>query len=133
MKNFSNPACVLIVDDDEDDRWLMTQAFERACPQIQQVLACDGEEAFDYLQIVPVPLFIITDLNMPRMNGVELVEQLRFQPRYQSVPVIVCTTSASPNDRCRCYAAGANAFITKPNCLTDLTELIRCLVRVWDH
>lgn len=133
MKNTSISACVLIVDDDDDDRWLMNQAFDRVCPQIQQVFARDGEEAFDYLQIVPVPLFIITDLNMPRKNGVELVEQLRYHPRYQSVPVIVCTTSVSSDDRCRCYAAGANAFISKPDCLTDLTELIRCLVNVWGH
>jgi CheY-like chemotaxis protein len=131
MKNRTTNACVLIVDDDEDDRWLMSHAFDEVCPQIQKVFACDGEEAVDYMQVSRAPIFILTDLNMPKVNGVELITRLRHHPFYRTIPVVICTTSRSDDDRQRCYLAGANAFVNKPNRLADLNELVRSLVSVW--
>ena len=131
MKTISPTAPILIVDDDEDDRWLMGQAFKQACPQLKPMFAKDGEEAVDILQVLPLPILILTDLNMPRLNGAELVEQLRLHPFYRTIPIVICTTSISDDDRQRCYLAGANAFVTKPYQLADLTELARCLLTVW--
>lgn len=131
MKLFSPGTSVLIVDDDEDDRWLMYHVFHQVCPQVNPIFAKDGKEAIDCLQILPLPVFILTDLNMPGLNGAELVEQLRHHPFYRTIPVVVCSTSNSEQDRQKCYLAGANAFITKPHLLTDLTELVRSLLTVW--
>lgn len=131
MKILSKTTPVLIVDDDEDDRWLMGQAFKLACPQLKPMFAKDGEEAVDRLRVLPLPVFILADLNMPRLNGVELVEQLRIHPFYRTIPIVICSTSVSDEDRQKCYSAGANAFVTKPHQFADLTELVRCLLTVW--
>lgn len=131
MKLYSPSISVLIVDDDDDDRWLMCQAFHQVCPQVNPMFAKDGKEAIASLQILPLPVFILTDLNMPGLNGAELVEQLRHPPFYRTIPVVICSTSSSEHDRQKCYLAGANAFITKPHRLTDLTELVRSLLTVW--
>jgi len=131
MTNPLTTSCVLIVDDDEDDRWLINQAFAKVCPQLQRVFANNGEEAVDYIQASPMPLFVLTDLNMPRLNGLELVMRLRHHPYFQTIPIVICTTSTSELDRQRCYLAGVNAYVHKPVRLVDLTELVRCLVGLW--
>lgn len=131
MTNSLTTSCILIVDDDEDDRWLINQAFAEVCPQIQRVFANDGEEAVVYMQASPMPLFILTDLNMPKLNGLELVMRLRHHPYFQTIPIVIYTTSTSEYDRQRCYQAGVNAFVHKPVQLGDLTELVRCLVGLW--
>lgn len=131
MKLFSPTTSVLIVDDDDDDRWLLCRAFHQVCPQINPMFAKDGKEAIDSLQVLPLPVFILTDLNMPGLNGAELVGQLRHHPFYRTIPVVICSTSGSDDDRQKCYLAGANAFVTKPHQFTDLTELVRSLLTVW--
>uniref|UniRef100_UPI00403F81CD response regulator n=1 Tax=Spirosoma sp. SC4-14 TaxID=3128900 RepID=UPI00403F81CD len=59
------------------------------------------------------------------------MEQLRIHPFYRTIPVIICSTSVSDDDRQKCYLAGANAFVTKPHQFADLIELVRCLLTVW--
>ena len=131
MKLFSPTTSVLIVDDDEDDRWLIRQAFNQACPQVNPMFAKNGKEAIDSLQVLPLPVLILTDLNMPGLNGAELVWQLRHHPFYRTIPVVICSTSGCDDDRQKCYLAGANAFVTKPHLFADLTELVRSLLTVW--
>lgn len=123
----------LIVDDDPDDWCLLSHAFKQVCPRLHCVFVSSGVEAVTRLKKTSIPLFMLTDLNMPQQNGIELTRQLKHHPRYCTIPIIICTTSESAADRRRCYQAGANAFISKPHQFDKLTELIRCIVALWMH
>ena len=120
---------VLIVDDDEDDQFLIKAAFEKDSSQYNLQFATDGT---DLLKGIESPHFlpdlILLDLNMPVMNGFEVLKHLKNSPIYRHVPVVVLTTSANEIDINRAYELGANTFITKPinhQSLVDLAEQIR--------
>ena len=120
---------VLIVDDDEDDLFLVKTAFERDSQRYRLEFASNGH---DLLKIMArsqfLPDLILLDLNMPVMNGFEVLKHLKNSPLYQHIPVIVLTTSTNESDINRAYELGANTFITKPiyhQALTDLAGQIR--------
>ena len=123
---------VLVIDDDEDDRLLMRYALSQAMPDVRIMCLPDAAEALTYMgQCARPPALVITDLNMPCMTGLELLQRIRRSATNASVPVVVLTTSQSPEDRQRCYQAGANAFLNKPVSLNDLADLIRSCIRIW--
>ncbi|UFH57665.1 response regulator [Spirosoma sp. KNUC1025] len=122
---------ILIVEDDEDDRLIINQAFESVCPDLARVFAVDGEEAQLFIQAPPFPLFVLSDLNMPRRNGLELLQQFRLQSVFKTIPFVIFTTSSSEEDRDKCYHAGANAFVYKPVQFGHLTNLVQSLVNLW--
>lgn len=123
---------ILLIDDDEDDRYLLDQAFARVLPRRARVLLGDGEEAVTYLHNCsqPPPL-IVTDLNMPLLSGWELLCRLRQTSPFEAVPIVVLSTSGSADDEHRCCRAGANAYLTKPTTIAGLTELVQCMARLW--
>lgn len=131
MNSTFTTSWALIVDDDPDDRCLLNHAFEQVCPRLHCVFASDGEEAVSQLVGMTFPVFMLTDLNMPRQSGMELIKQLKHHPSYRTIPIIMCTTSVSESDRHRCYQAGANAFVSKPNQYSKLVEVISYLVTLW--
>jgi CheY-like chemotaxis protein len=109
---------VLIVDDDPDDRDFLRNALEKA--GVEPILALSSaQEVFAYLQGIErtedLPKLIISDLNMPDINGYELLQSLRSTSRYQHIPVVICSTSSLSTDVTRCLAAGASQYLQKPN------------------
>ncbi len=123
---------ILVVDDDEDNCCLVRRAFGQAYPGLEVVTVGNGEEALLYLNdAVSLPALLITDLNMPRVNGVGLLTRLRQCVAFQDLPALVLTTSDDKGDTQRCFRAGANAFLTKPTSTNDLEKLIRSIVCVW--
>ena len=120
---------VLIVDDDEDDQFLIKIAFEKDSAQYNLRFASDGRDVLENI-ISPqvLPDLVLLDLNMPVMNGFDVLMHLKSSPIYRHVPVVVLTTSANENDINRAYELGANTFITKPSnhqALVELAEQIR--------
>lgn len=120
---------VLIVDDDDDDQFLIKTAFETDSHQYQLQFASSGT---DLLEAIAHPQFlpdlILLDLNMPVMDGFEVLKHLKDSLIYRHVPVVILTTSASESDINRAYDLGANTFIIKPihhQALTDLARQIR--------
>jgi CheY-like chemotaxis protein len=109
---------ILIVEDRAVDLDLTRRAFERrnVLNPIQE--ARDGEEALAYLERwdrgEPVPIFILLDLRLPKINGLEVLERLKQHPNYRSIPVIVLTTSAEDQDIREAYKLGCNSYIVKP-------------------
>ena len=115
-----------------DDQLMVRLAFEQAAPQLLVIYLNDGIEAIHYLDNCrETPALLLTDLNMTLFNGLELLAHIRKHSLTQAIPTVVLTTSGTDDDRQRCYRAGANAFLVKPDNLTGLADLIRCVMRVW--
>jgi CheY-like chemotaxis protein len=108
---------VLYADDDTDDLELVLQAFSRYSKNVEVITTNDGSQALSYLRSLPAeepaPCLIILDINMPLVNGKEVLKKLRNMERFESVPVVLFTTSSLAQDQE--FAGKYNAgFVTKP-------------------
>ena len=118
------PRCTaLIVDDSPPMRKMIVFALSRI-PGLRMVEAEDGVDALRKLAGARFDL-IITDINMPILDGLKLVKRLRADERYQDVPIIIITTEGAAEDRQRALALGANAYITKPIRAGEVIALVR--------
>ena len=117
---------VLVVDDSPTMRQLIVFALNRI-PGLQIEEAGDGVAALKKLSTAPFDL-LMTDLNMPIMDGLKLVSLVRNDPQYKSMPVVIITTEGAQLDRERALAAGANAYITKPIQTARIIEVARQLL-----
>jgi two-component system, response regulator len=131
---------ILLADDDPDDRKLTEDAF--AENRLVNQLHCveDGEELLDYLnrsgryehlRNEPLPGLILLDLNMPRKDGREALKEIKANPAFRRIPIVVLTTSKAEEDILRSYDLGVNSYITKPVTFKSLVELIKVLGRYW--
>ncbi|RXK87382.1 response regulator [Filimonas effusa] len=112
----------LIVDDDADDQELFSAAMEKTMlDNYTCIFAGDGAEAIALLNTAPVPDYIFLDLNMPRLNGLQCLSEIRKQERLQEVPVAIYSTSSDELSKNKALGLGATAFISKP---TRFHELI---------
>jgi len=134
------PFTILMADDDEDDRLLARDALRQAPVPATLRFVGDGGELLEYLRRerryappadAPAPSLVLLDLNMPRMNGIEALREIRGDPALRRIPVVVMTTSARREDVDRSYELGANSFITKPVSFQELVEVMRSLGRYW--
>jgi CheY-like chemotaxis protein len=120
---------VLVVDDDQGDVLMIKEALE-AAPRAHRIqVASDGEQAVSLLRSAlrersDLPDLILLDLNMPRMNGIQVLEQIKKDERLRRIPVVVLTTSQAPADIRTSYDLHANAYVTKPMKLEDFTALV---------
>lgn len=108
---------VFYADDDIDDLELVQDAFARYSNNVEVVTAKNGIQASAYLEALgekdPAPCLIILDINMPLLNGKEVLKKVRSNPRFESIPVVLFTTSSQPQDQE--FAKKFNAgFVTKP-------------------
>ncbi len=133
-------ATILLADDDPADILLTRRAFRAARLQNALHVVNDGEELLEYLRRekryappaeAPRPDLVLLDLNMPRMDGREALAELRADPRFAALPVIILTTSQQEADVLRTYDLGANSFISKPVDLAGLIEVIKALDNYW--
>ena len=125
---------ILYVDDDEDDRELLTDAIQQANSDIEIVLAKNGLEALDYLLRQkkggdPLPGLIVLDLNMPFLGGKETFQQLKADPDLQNVPIIVFTSSERPADKALFDQLGIE-YIVKPTSVRHIGEVVNHLLEV---
>jgi len=124
--------CVFLVDDDEDDRFLIQQVFKQYSPDCNLKDLGNGEELLDALtQASSLPSLILLDLNMPLMGGLEALERIRKNPIYDAVPVVILTTSDHPQDKQQATALGANSFLIKPVSIEGLNQLVLQLKKDW--
>ncbi len=137
MKLAPKSITILLADDDPDDRLLVRDAFEES-----HLLNCletvkDGEELMNYLHRKgefagkPMPNLILLDLNMPRKNGMEALEEIKADADLRRIPVVILTTSKAEEDIIRTYDLGVNSFVVKPVTFDSLVELVRDLGKYW--
>lgn len=127
---------ILLAEDSPDDVLLLQHAFEKAGVAHRLEVVCDGMEAMEYLngenayadrEQHPFPDVLLLDLNMPRMNGFEVLEQVRREPRYRRLLVHVLTASSREADVERAYDLGANSYVLKPSLMSDLVAFASVL------
>lgn len=118
--------CILIVDDDEDNTIVMSHLIKKENLATTVAVAIDGEAALQYLQNNPPPSLILLDINMPRMNGWEFLEEYYKLPSkvQQSVVVVMLTVSLNPDDRKRASEQDLD-FVNKPLTADLLRDLIQ--------
>lgn len=123
---------VWFVDDDEDDRLFIRSAFEDIGPAVTVLTLNNGEQLLAELKDCGgLPKLILLDLNMPGLNGFELLRQLRSTPSFTQIPVVIFTTSSNELDRQKSLTAGANGFLTKPTTYDDLSRVAQSLSQQW--
>lgn len=131
-----NSLDLLLVEDNPADADLTSEMLREAGFSGRLHHARDGIDALARLHgsgATPalVPSLIVTDLNMPRMNGVELLAALKSDEALRRIPVIVLTTSSAESDVSRCYDRHANCYVQKPVDLDRFVDVARSLVAFW--
>ncbi|HEX2312182.1 MAG TPA: response regulator [Thermomonospora sp.] len=122
---------VLLVEDDPGDVLLTREAFEDNKVGNSLKVVSDGEEAMAYLRRegpyagAPRPDLILLDLNLPRKDGREVLEEVKADPKLRSIPVVVLTTSEADEDILRSYHLHANAYVTKPVDFERFIDVVR--------
>jgi CheY-like chemotaxis protein len=121
----------LLIDDDMDDQEFFTLALDQLDESFQCETAQNGHDALTMLRNkkAMLPDYIFLDLNMPRMNGLECLKEIKKISHLNHIPVIIYSTSSLKTDIFETRKHGAAAFITKPYSLIDLTETLRNFFR----
>ena len=128
---------ILLVDDDPGDVRLTVEALKQTKMHINLSFARDGIEALAFLRhqgpfaAAPCPDIILLDLNMPRMDGRELLVEIKKDPELKTIPVVVLTTSADEEDILRSYCLHANCYVTKPVDLAQFMKVVSSIENFW--
>lgn len=131
---------ILLVEDNPDDVDLTLRAFAKSNIAKEVVVARDGVEALDYLfatgphagrASAPLPQLVLLDLKLPRIDGLEVLERVRANPRTRLLPVVILTSSTEERDLEKGYTLGANSYIRKPVDFQEFVEAVRHLGLYW--
>ena len=142
MKTVSKakPAVILLAEDDRGDQELTRRALEAGKIRNDLRIVENGEEALAYLfrrgkykdpVSSPRPDLLLLDLNLPRVDGREVLERVRADSKLRRMAVVVLTTSREEEDILRCYELGCNSFITKPVAMDQFIRFIQALEEYW--
>ncbi len=131
---------ILLVEDNPDDEALTLRAFNKNNLVNEIIVARDGEEALDYLfaqgshqgrDAEVLPQLILLDLKLPKVDGLEVLKQLRAHPPTSILPVVILTSSREEQDLMNGYRLGANSYIRKPVDFVQFVEAVRQLGLYW--
>jgi CheY-like chemotaxis protein len=134
------PAIILLAEDDPGDQELTRRALEEGPIRNELHIVQDGEEALDYLfrrgkyqnpLTSPQPDLLLLDLNMPKIDGRQVLKRIRADADLRRLAVVVLTTSQLENDVLRTYDLGVNSYITKPVELQRFMQVIQTLETYW--
>ena len=133
------PADILVVEDNPDDLELTLHALSREKWVGTTAVARDGEEALDFLfargifsdRTAGAPRLVLLDLKLPKLNGIEVLKQIKDDPRTRSIPIVIFTSSKEERDLARSYRHGANSYIQKPVNFDEFRKTIGELGSYW--
>ena len=140
MKRCRRSVTLLMAEDDPDDRLLVREAFSESRLVNEIHFVEDGEALMDYLyrrgkykdvNLSPRPDLILLDLNMPKKDGREALIEIKTNPDFRKIPVVVFTTSTEKEDIIRSYESGASSFIVKPVTFDKLLEMVESFNKYW--
>ncbi len=131
---------ILLVEDNHQDELLTLRALKKINLANRIDVVRDGQQALDYLfhqgefagrEGPDLPTVVLLDINLPRINGLDVLERLRADPRTHFLPVVLLTSSDEESDRIRGYKSGANSFVRKPLDFSDFAETVSRLGVYW--
>lgn len=132
---------VLLVEDNPTDAELTIRELKKYNLANNLVHLKNGEEALDFLfatgefagnrNVMYPPKLVLLDIQMPKINGIEVLQQIKQDPRTRALPVVILTSSKEDPDIRRCYELGANSYIVKPVNFERFTDAIRTLGLYW--
>ncbi len=137
---YEQPVFILLVEDNSTDAELAIRALRRGRISNQIQLLQDGTEALDFIfcrgeythrQITDQPKVILLDLKLPKVSGLEVLRQLKSDPRTQMIPVVVLTSSAEDSDVIESYKLGVNSYIVKPVDFEQFNKAVEQLGFYW--
>jgi CheY-like chemotaxis protein len=131
----TNEMAILLAEDDDGHAYLVQQNLRDAGVVNHVTHVKDGQEALDFIRcegsfrdrIMNGPLILLLDINMPRVDGVEVLRQLKADPKTEQLPIIVLTTTDDPREIKRCYELGCSSYVTKPVEYDRFVEAVRRL------
>ena len=130
-----NEKIVLLAEDNADDEFFTCRGLNASEVALTIHVARDGAEALDMLfgtsEPALCPDLIVLDINMPKLDGIEVLERLRQDTRTRLTPVVILTSSTQPDDIARAYQAGANSYLSKPIDTSRMLELVSGMARYW--
>lgn len=133
----ADPIDLLLVEDREADVELTRQSLEEIGAPVNVHVVRDGVQAIAFLRRessyknAVLPQLILLDLNLPRMDGREVLAEIKNDPRLRTVPVVILTTSAADRDVCAAYEQHANAYMIKPVEFDRLVDVVREIADYW--
>ena len=131
---------ILVAEDDLDDRFMLQTVFEEKEIKARLEFVNNGLELISYLKqikedngILHYPKFILLDLNMPKMDGRQTLLEIKNDPEYKKIPVIIFSTTNNEVEINRCYELGANTYVVKPSNYTNFLTSVDTIVTYWLH
>jgi CheY-like chemotaxis protein len=131
---------LLVVEDSNEDFKMLQRLMRRMSVQNPIYRCTNGDEALDFLyqegnfnnpETAPRPSVILLDLNLPGIDGREILEKLKQDGSFKEIPIIVFTTSSNPKDIELCYQKGANGYLIKPMNFEELQKTVQAFVNYW--
>lgn len=129
---------ILLAEDDPMDVELTLAALTEYNLANDVVVVRDGEEALDFLHkrgkyadVGASPVVVLLDLKMPKVDGIEVLRQVKQDEKLKALPVVVMTSSREPRDLAECYRLGVNAFVVKPVHFTEFMEAVKQVGAFW--
>jgi len=131
----NEPSTILLAEDDDGHASLVQRNLKRASIADELVRVRDGQEAIDYVRRAGrfvaaasnAPRLVLLDINMPRLDGVEVLRQMKTNETTRAIPVVMLTTTDDPREIDRCYDLGCNAYVKKPVEYGSFIEVIKSL------
>jgi CheY-like chemotaxis protein len=129
---------ILVAEDDQDDQQLLQNVFTEKQYAVPLQFVANGIELIQFLdgvnhhqQASKFPNFILLDLNMPKMDGRQVLQTLKQHPAYKKIPVVVFSTTENEAEINRCYELGANTYVVKPSSYSSLLQTVEVINNYW--
>ena len=128
---------ILVAEDSKPDQMILREAFTEAKVNHELYMVQDGIEVLEFLRMegdfhdAPKPDLIILDLNMPRKTGLEVLPDIKNNPKWEHIPILIFSNSEFNGDICRCYSLGVSAYLSKPADFQGFINLAQVIDIFW--
>lgn len=126
---------ILLAEDSNDDYFFISDALEKSEFKYRLDWVCDGAQVLEWLEEASLgnrlPDLLLLDINMPKLNGNEVLKELRSNPKFKNLLIIMLSNSKSPRDIQKSYDHGANSFIVKNSNFKEFVQVINSMIQFW--